>query len=109
MKRRLGCFLIFIVWLIIMSFPVMAFVLATQGQIEIGEQPSRQLRVFLVNEDNNEGVGIQWARRVREPAGCSQTSLNYLMWEGEADNARFCQCFDNDNNLTSSEVGRCSP
>lgn len=92
-----------------MSFPIVAFVLATQGQIVVGQNPDRQLFVFLVNEDEGEGVGIQWSRRVREPAGCSQTSLTYWMWEGETDDNSFCQCFDSNHNLTSSVPGRCTP
>jgi hypothetical protein len=94
--RRFGYLFIFIIWLIIMSFPAVAFVLATQGQLQLGSSEQRHLRLFLLEDSEAEGVGIEWARAARGHAGCVRTSVNYIMWAGtsEQKNVSFCQCFD---------------
>jgi hypothetical protein len=92
--RRLLIFFIILVWLLIMSFPVVALVLASQEQIQIGADPNRHLRIFLVQEDEADGVGFEWARTSRSNSACTKTSVNYLLWEGEAEPASFCQCYD---------------
>lgn len=72
----------------------MALVLATQNQIQLGSNPNRHLRIFMVQEDEAAGVGIEWARNGRTNSACTKTSVNYLLWEGEAESVSFCQCFD---------------
>lgn len=91
-----------------MLFPVMAVVLATQEQIQIGKETNSHVRVFLVQEGERVGVGFEWTRRVREPAQCAQTSLIYLMWEGEGDNATYCQCYDETGAIVVSRPDACS-
>ena len=92
--RRLIYTLIIIVWLIIMSFPVFALVLASNQQIELGSDPNRHLRIFLVQEEEANGVGIEWARNARSANTCTKTSVNYVMWEGEGESVTYCQCYD---------------
>ncbi|MFQ5399052.1 MAG: hypothetical protein ACE5E7_05565, partial [Anaerolineae bacterium] len=89
---RLSYFLILIVWLLVMSFPVVAFFLATQGELAIGEQQQSHLRLFLVQEREAQGVGVEWTRPLRHAEGCLQTSVNYLLWEGQGQSAHYCQC-----------------
>ena len=96
--RRILLLLLFFVWLIFMSFPVVAFVLATQGEFQWGESDGRHLRVFLVQEREANGVGIEWSRLQSRDTHCYQTTLSYLMWEGEGENSSFCQCYDEDTN-----------
>ena len=112
MKARLRRFLyllFFIVWLLVMSFPVVAVVLAARHEIQLGSDPRSHLRLFLVQERRAEGVGLEWTRRVRKATGCSQTSVVYLMWKGEGKNVIFCQCYDDDGTLVSSAPKACDP
>lgn len=101
-SRRIGYLLFILLWLILVSLPVVAFFVATQGQIEIGDSRSG-LRLFLLQDTNNQGLGLQWTRNYNNPeaAGqspgqCSRTTLRYFLWEGEASgqNADYCQCYD---------------
>lgn len=91
-----------------MLFPVLAVVLATQEQIQIGGDAGSHVRLFLLQDRESEGVGIEWTRRVQEPPRCAQTSLIYLMWEGEGDNATYCQCYDETGATVVSTPGACS-
>lgn len=93
--RRIAYLLVILLWLLLMLFPIVAFLLATQGQIEVGEPNRSGLRLFMVQDSDSQGIGLQWSRAWAE-AGCSQTSLRYFLWEGSAEggNVDYCQCFD---------------
>lgn len=97
--KRAGYVVVILLWLLLVSFPVVAFFLATQGEIQIGDSSSG-LRLFLLQEDDNQGLGFQWTRLYDgsnlESAVCSQTSLRYFLWEGDAagQSSDYCQCFD---------------
>jgi hypothetical protein len=108
--RRLFALLLLFVWLLIMLFPVVAVLLATQNQIEVGREQGRHLRLFLLQEREQQGIGIEWSRPAAPPAvdtRCRQTRLIYLMWVGEGDNVSYCQCFDGDGSLRESHQGSC--
>lgn len=92
--RRLVYGLLVLIWLIVMSFPALAFLLATRGQVMLGSDPGSGIRLFLVQEPDFEGVGMEWTRPLRRQPTCSQTTVRYLMWEGEAEPVSFCQCSD---------------
>jgi hypothetical protein len=92
--RRSLYLLGFIVWLIAMIFPVIAFLLATQGEIDFGGDQSYHLRLFLLQEPGSQGVGIEWTRPSRQPANCFQNTVSYLLWEGEGENTTYCLCHD---------------
>lgn len=106
--RRLIYLFIITIWLLVMAFPVVALVLATQNQLQLGSDPNRHLRIFLVQEDDAAGVGIEWARNYRGDADCTRTSVNYLVWEGEAESVSFCQCYEPlTGDLLPQESNRC--
>ena len=75
-----------------MVFPFVAFKLATNGEMQIGNES--YLRLFLVQETEANGVGFEWRREAFQVDNCLRTSLGYLMWEGESEGASYCQCFD---------------
>ena len=78
-------FLLF--WLLLLLFPCMAFNLAMRTEINIGSN----VRVFLVAEDSGEGIGVEWQRPFTSTdAACTETSVNYFMWEGEPENTTYC-------------------
>lgn len=91
--RRITYFFIIVVWLLIMLFPITAFVLSTRGEINLGKNPKRHVRLFMVQEEIN-GVGMEWARPSRIDPDCAQTAVRYILWDGEAEPISFCQCFD---------------
>jgi hypothetical protein len=92
--RRLVYLLVFLVWLLLITSPFLAFMLAARGQIQVGEGPRRYVRLFLVQEEEIQGVGLEWVRPAGGQATCSDGSLTYFTWEGEGQNGDFCQCYD---------------
>lgn len=92
--RRVLYLLIIVLWLIVLSVPFFAFVLAARKQIQIGDDPRSHLRVFLVQEQGSEGIGVEWVRPYRPNPACAQTSVNYFMWSGEPEPVLYCQCYD---------------
>ncbi len=91
--RRLGYVFIFIAWLLVMLFPVFAFQLATKGELAWGEETGRQVRVFLLQDKNAEGIGVQ-STRPQPNSACFTTTVRYYMWVGEGQNSQYCQCLD---------------
>ena len=81
-----------------MLFPIIAFVLAIRGEFGVGDANESGFRVFLLNDNNLQGIGIERRRRINSEDNCLQSTLNYLLWEGENDNLdiTFCQCFEDD-------------
>lgn len=93
MKRRLRPFLylvVVVVWLVVMSLPILAFSLAEKEDLRFGEG----IRLFLLHEKDAGGVGVEWKRPLRQQPGCTRTTVTYLMWEGQSENTAFCQCSD---------------
>ncbi len=98
--RRFGYLLFVIIWLMVMCFPTFAFVLAMNGQIEVGSNPRNHVRFFMVSEEDADGIGVEWTRPLRSPLPgqptCAKTSVIYLLWEGggQNQNVTYCQCVD---------------
>ena len=109
--RRLLALLLLLIWFLVMLFPVIAVVLATQKQIAVGQEDGRQVRLFLLQEPAQEGVGVEWTRPTSAPQGevghCLQTNLVYLMWVGDAENVTYCRCLDEQGAVLGTEVGTC--
>jgi hypothetical protein len=91
--RRLSYLAAALLWLLIMSLPLVAFLLAARGQILIGDQSAGHVRLFLLNDADEQGLGVEWVRSASEP-GCWRGRVTYFLWEGEGQNAAFCQCAD---------------
>jgi hypothetical protein len=108
MPRRLTYIIVTIIFLIVMSLPVFAFVLAARGELMVGNEQGKFLRLFMVNADRAEGIGLQ---RVRQSAGddnCLQGSVRYFLWEGQSQtlNADYCTCV-NAGAVRETVPGRC--
>ncbi len=106
-SRRLLYTVLLIIWFGIVLFPALAVILASNQQITLGSDPQRRVRIFLVQEPEARGVGLEWARPAGDAPGCSETRLIYLMWRGDGPGARFCSCFDGAGQFTDSAPGRC--
>lgn len=92
--RRFVYLLLLLLWLGVISLPLFSVLLAARGELQLGDDPRRHLRLFLIQERDTQGIGIEWARPLREEAACYRTRLTYLMWEGRGENVSFCQCLD---------------
>ena len=70
--------------------------LAARGELMIGSDQSSNVRVFMVNDDQVEGIGFQRVHTVGSNPGCLKTSVKYLLWEGQnaSLNTSFCECYD---------------
>lgn len=103
-------FLFILIWLFFISLPILAFVLAARQQIQIGGDEHSHLRIFLLQEKDAEGVGVELARPFSTNPPCSQTNVRFFMWAGDPKNVTFCQCFDpQTNDYLPAAPGVCNP
>ena len=105
MTKRLLYLAIVLVWLTLMCFPLMAFAVAINGEMAVGDT----LRIFLVQDIDNQGLGIQWNRRAGEEANCLRTSVRYLLWKQSEEtlNVDYCRCYD-EGDIKGSITGNCA-
>ena len=103
MKRRLAYAAIILVWLVIMCFPMLAFVLAVSGEVRLGDLERGHLRVFMIQEDSNQGLGYQWARKTSDNPICYESTVKYLLWRRDetALDVRYCRCGDPGSSQTT--------
>jgi hypothetical protein len=92
--RRIVYALLIALWLLLMLFPFTAFILATRGEIQSGSAPGTHVRIFLLQESEEKGVGLEWSRSAKQEERCYRSRVFYFLWEGEAENVTYCQCFD---------------
>lgn len=97
--RRLGFTVFIMVWLVIMACPTFTFFLIRNQQLTWGDNPNDQIRLFVMQEVGNEGLGIQWTRPADDEANCIRTSVRYLMLAGDADNNDVCLCMTEEGEL----------
>lgn len=106
--RRFFYFFLFVIWLSVMLFPCMAFSLAMNQQVQVGQSERSHARVFLLQDEGNEGVGVVWKRPFLAQTGCYKTSVSYLMWQGVGENVTYCECLDlQSNNLVRLAAPDC--
>ena len=103
MTKRLIYFVVLLVWALLMCFPFLAFAVAMRGHVEFGSA----VRIFLIQEDN-QGVGVQWNRRVADQKNCVKSSVRFFFWEGKEDSegVDFCRCYE-DGDINGSVIGPC--
>jgi hypothetical protein len=94
--RPLAFFIVILVWLFVMSLPVLAFLIATRGEIQLGTDAKNSLRLFLVHEDDVQGLGLEWSKPHGRSGECTKTTVRYLLWEGSepGQGVEYCRCFD---------------
>ena len=112
MIRRFSYVLFLLFWVLVISMPTLAVVLAARGQVEIGSDAGRQLRLFHIQEVEAEGVGVEWKRPFPQLSSpnqtCTQTNITYLLWKGEGESSHFCQCTDTTGQITT-QTQSCTP
>ncbi|MBZ0289845.1 MAG: hypothetical protein K8I30_19640 [Anaerolineae bacterium] len=116
--RRFGCTVALILWFMILLTPCFCFVLASQGEINIqlGDLPGQSLRIWLLNESRQRGIGISRPAVFSSESSdgvCMQTDVSFILWAGTADASTFCECFDQSASMTwevvSGQPGDCPP
>jgi hypothetical protein len=107
--RRLAYLLGILLWLLVLSIPFFMFALAARQQLQIGAAQENHIRLFLIQEKDAEGIGLEIARPEPDNPNCAQTSVRYFMWSGEPENVTFCHCFDpQTGHSLSATPGACS-
>ena len=103
--RRIGCGVLIIVWFLILLLPLGLFILAINEEITIsrgGDIPDAheypRLQLSLVMEVDYRGLRIT-DTSLHEDSNtrlCIQTNVRFLLWQGEGDPAKFCDCYTRD-------------
>ena len=107
--RRVLMLVIVLVWLAVVLLPTLAVVLAPHAQLPLGDSDGRHWRLFLLQEPEFEGLGLERARPVAPPlaapsAACLATSVSYWLWAGEGQDALYCQCTDPASGATVPDI-----
>ena len=94
MLRRLGYIALVLIWLVIMCLPILALAIAMKGEVSLGASERAHVRTFMVQDEGIEGIAFEWARKHGSDGHCLDTSVRYILWEGEsADfNVDYCYC-----------------
>ncbi len=99
--QRLGCGVLLVIWFAMLMLPCFLGILATQGQITIstGNAPGQELRIWLIMEPFERGLGISSAsaRYDGDNRFCLDTSVNYLMWAGNVEPSPYTECYEREN------------
>jgi hypothetical protein len=108
---RVGCV---VVWLTAMMIPFVLIILAARGEIIIptGDAPDQRIRLWLIMEPYERGVGISRAAVIEvDDLSCVQTDVSFLLWEGQAEEGlSYCECYsrsDDEWNLQTVAAGSC--
>lgn len=100
-------YLVFILaWLFVMSLPVAAFLIATRGEIRLGRETQSSIRIFLVQESEAQGLGLEWNRQHGHTEDCAKTTVRYFLWEGSepGQSVEYCRCYDPGSGLSRETV-----
>ncbi len=95
--RRVGCTIALIIWFTLLLAPCFLIVMATQGELTIsqGSLPGQQIRVWLIMEADERGLGVSSTSTQSLDANTIglQTNINFLLWSGQADPLVYCETF----------------
>ena len=103
MTRR-GCLLGVLAWLLLMTLPLFALVLAMRGEVGWRRGAFVEDRVWLVHLDNEpggeraSGLAYSATRLAARPAAgphaiCARTRVYFFLWRGASEPADYCECF----------------
>jgi hypothetical protein len=109
--RRSIYTVITLLWLVVMLLPAFAFLLAARGELQVGSSRQNQVRFFMLQQPDADGVGIEWTRPIRQQNQtiCTRTSVRYLLWEGEGEPVNTCRCYTETGEVMAAEQAACEP
>lgn len=114
--RRAGCIIGLVLWFLLLLAPCGLFYLATQGEIilTLNESPPQILRIWLVMEAQQRGVGFSRPTVFADEASqtvCIQTEVSFLLWQGQGDDlaSTYCDCYAQNDGwvLARTDEGAC--
>ncbi len=104
--RRIGCGILLVAWFLFLLTPCLLIVLATQQEIVLthSDVPNDNLRIWLVQEAGQRGIGFSNSRRVDAPSNavCTLTDVRFVLWEGKGEPNHYCSCYTRQNNEWTS-------
>ncbi|MEO8609004.1 MAG: hypothetical protein ABI690_14035 [Chloroflexota bacterium] len=115
---RVGCTIVLVIWFAILLLPCFCLALASQGEISVrlGDLPGQSLRVWLLSESHQRGLGISRPSMIASSVTgqqCLQTNVSFMLWEGKEDATIYCECFAQSSSSTwdvvSNNQGSCTP
>jgi hypothetical protein len=116
-RRRLGCGAVLVLWFTVLLTPCLCIVLASQEEIliHLSDIPANTLRIWLVNEAHERGIGIAIPSLGATNSAnliCVHTNVNFVFWEGEGKPTNYCECYSQPQQggqweLSSSSDGEC--
>jgi hypothetical protein len=116
---RLGCYCALLIWGVAILSPCFIIALVSQGEITItlGSAPGHTLRIWLIDEADNRGLAVSRPTLVTahdDRAVCVQTDVGFVLWLGQAEGNRFCECYTRSDSsaewqFSSGNQGNCVP
>ena len=100
-------------WFLVLLLPMVLFILAINGDITIarsGDIPDKNehplFQASLVMEIDFRGLRLTNTSLARENEVnlCIQTNVRFVLWEGEGEDAVFCDCYDRDSSESVWEL-----
>ncbi len=96
--RRTGCGLLLLLWFaLLIIIPCGAFTLLTQSEIVITRSsiPDNSLRIWMVQDADQRGIGVANGYTVKESAEavCTATDIQFFLWKGKANSNHNCTCY----------------
>ncbi|GAB1421819.1 hypothetical protein MASR2M15_20100 [Anaerolineales bacterium] len=99
--KRAGCGFLLIGWFLLLLLPCFLFSLAARGTLGIGHpglpEPENHplVQVQLISEIDYRGLALtrSYLSSQTDSNLCIETAVSYLLWEGEGDNALYCECY----------------
>jgi len=89
-----------IVWLLLMLTPCFFVTLLVEKDVvlHLSSVPDHELRVFILEDPDQRGFGFSRGKIVSggsdEQTVCVVTSVSYLLWRGEGQPDKHCNCFE---------------
>ncbi len=104
LPRRLGCWLLIVIWFLFLLTPCGLFYLAANGEIRLdhSEIPDAhahpRLLVSLISESESRGLRIERSTlkiAQDDTQLCVETAVTFLLWESSGGNqdVHFCDCY----------------
>lgn len=104
LPRRLGCWLLIVIWFLILLTPCGLFYLAANGEIRLDHSQIPEphahprLLISLISESQDRGLRIESStiKAVGDDSQlCVETAVTFLLWQssGGNQNVQFCDCY----------------
>lgn len=96
-----GCLIAILIGLLGVGMVFAVGTLLTNGEIRFGGQEATATRLWLVSDDQAQGLGISRPEVVSSSASqlCVRTNTRFLLWrsDGSLSSVSYCECYRNQN------------